>query len=306
MRRMAIDTNLDHLSDDALLAELSACCVAGRKLDVDVLVYLMGIEERRIHLLRACSSMWDFCRRKLGFSGGQTYRRLACARLARRYPFLLGLLQNGFTHMSTLAQIHLFVGDDNVHALVADTAGKSRDEVDRILADRFGLRKKAKVPRGTLEIDAELEELMTRARELTSHAIPDGDRLKMAKRAFRLLIADEERRQRARAERPRPAPLLPTKSIPRASTRAMFEKHGEQCCYVDPKTGERCPSRLFIQRDHRRMRCRGGGHGPENLLPLCGPHNRLLAELALGRDYVGGRIRFRQRKQKDANEPPID
>ena len=121
----------------------------------------------------------------------------------------------------------------------------------------------------------------------------------MAKRAFRLLIADEERRTRARAERPRPAPVVTTKNIPRASTRAMFEKHGEQCAYVDPKTGERCPSRVFIQREHRRMRCRGGGHEATNLEPMCGPHDRLLPELALGRGFVERRVDFRQRQRKE-------
>jgi hypothetical protein len=248
---------LDHLSDDALLAQLTACCVLGRKVDARVISYLIEVEERRIHLLRACSSMWDFATRKLGFSGGQAYRRIACARLVKRYPFILPLIENGFTHMSTLAQIHLFVGDDNVHALVADTAGKSRDAIDQILAERFGVRRKEKQERGVVYTDEELEGLIERARELTSHVIPDGDRLKMAKRAFRLLIADEERRTRATAERPRPAPpatSVATKSISRASTRAMFERHGEQCCYVDPKSGERCPSRVFIERDHRRMR----------------------------------------------------
>ena len=93
MRRM----KLDHLSDDALLAELMACCATGRDNDARILVFLMEIEERRIHLLRACSSMWDFCRRKLGLSGGQAFRRIAAARLAKRYPFILPLVERGVT-----------------------------------------------------------------------------------------------------------------------------------------------------------------------------------------------------------------
>jgi hypothetical protein len=281
---------LEQLSDDALVNELAACCVAGRKLDARVIRFLGEVEERSIHLLRACSSMWDFCRRKLGLSGGQAHRRLAAARLARQYPFIVPLVERGVVHMSTLAQIHVFVTDDNVHAIIADTAGKTRDEVDRVLEQRFGIRRKKRQGRGTIETDDELEALIERARELTSHAIPDGDRLKIAKRAFRVFITEAEKKVRAKAERPRVAPAQTSKSIPRASTRAMFETHGEQCCYVDEKTGERCPSRMFIQRDHRLMRARGGTHDPKNLRPMCGPHNRLLARLALGREYVDGRI----------------
>jgi len=230
---------LDHLSDDALLAELTACCVAGRKNDVRVVAFLIAIEERGIHLLRACSSMFDFCQRKLGMSGGQAWRRIASARLAKKYPFILPLLESGLTHLSTLAQIKVFVTDENVHALVADTAGKTRDQVDRILADRFGLPERPKQTRGVLPIDDELEALMERARELTSHAVPDGDRLVLAKRAFRTYIAELEKKQRAKAKRPRPAPAQPTKSIPRASS---FNGTIGECA----RMAERMTPRIFV------------------------------------------------------------
>lgn len=44
------------------------------------------------------------------------------------------------------------------------------------------------------------------------------------------------------------------------------------------------------------MRCHGGEDDAKNLRPMCAPHNLLLAEQALGRDYVQSRIRSRQRK----------
>jgi hypothetical protein len=286
--------NADQLSDDALCAELEACVAVGRENDVRVLVYLMAVEERGLYLQRACSSMYDFCKRKLRFSDGQTYRRLMSARLAKRYPFLLPLIASGATHMSTLAQIKRFVTADNVHSLVAETAGKNRDEVDRVLARRFGVERTPLSSRGMILIDEELEGLIQRSFELECHAVPDGDRLKLAKRAFRSLIARAEKNKRATAERPRPAPTNPTKTIPRASTRAMFEKHGDQCSFVDPSTGERCGSRIFIQRNHRRMRVHGGTHDADNLDPHCGPHNRFLAALALGRERIQRAIRLRQ------------
>lgn len=290
-----------NLSDDALFAELEACVVAGRKNDVRVLVYLMEVEARGIHLLRAYSSMHDLCKRKLLLSDGQAHRRLATARLARQYPFLLPLLERGVVHMSTLAQIRSFVTPDNVHSLVADTAGKSRDEVDRLLAHRFGLTRVVMTSRGVIVVDEELDALIQRAFELESHAVPDGNRQKLAKRAFRALIAEAEKKQRAKVDRPRPGPKGITKTIPRASTRAMFAKHGEQCSYVDPTTGARCPSRAFIQRNHRHMRVHGGGHEPENLEPLCGPHNRLLAALVLGRARVSSTLEPKARGSPGCN-----
>jgi hypothetical protein len=298
-------TGPQHLSDDALLAELTALCVAGRRNDARILVFLIQVEERRLYLLRACSSMYDFCRRKLGLSDGQACRRIAAARLVKRFPFILPLVARGEVHLCTLAQIRPFATGDNVHALIADTMGKTRDQVDRVLAHRFGLVRREWLSRGVLVIDEELEVLMQRGFELASHAVPDGDRLKLAKRAFRTFIEEEEKKRRAATERPRPGPAKPTKTIPRASTRAMFERHGEQCCYVDATTGERCPSRVYIQRDHRRMRVHGGTHDPENLQPMCGPHNRFLAALALGRTRIERAIRHRQqRRETDEDGPP--
>lgn len=292
---------VEHLSDDDLVAELHASVVAGRENDARMLLYLIEVEARGIYLARACSSMYDYCQRELGMSGGQAHRRIAAARLAKDHPFVLPLVARGMTHLSTLAQIRTFVNDDNVHSLVADTAGKNRDEVDWYLAERFNLRKSGKRSRGVIAVDDELDGLIKRAFELECHAVPDGDRQKLAKRAFRALIADAEKRARAKTERPRPAPPRPTKRISRASTRAMFSKHGEQCCYVDPTNGERCQSRVFIQRNHIRMRAHGGGNEAENLNAMCGPHNRYLAALALGRSRIERAIRLRQQRQ-----PPSD
>lgn len=299
-----LPTQAEHLPDDVLLAELHACAVLARENDARMLVFLGEVEHRGIYLLRACSSMYDYCKRKLLMSDGQAYRRIAAARLVRRYPFLTALIARGVTHISTLAQIHTFVSDENVHALVADTAGKSRDEVDRVLGERFGLSRRPLSPKGVIVIDDELAGLIQRAFELECHAVPDGDRLKLAKRAFRALIAASEKRTRGKAARPRPARTEATSDISRESRRVMYETHGEQCSYVDETTGDRCGSRVFVQPDHIKMRVHGGSHAAVNLKPMCGPHNRLLAVLALGRERIQRAIRLRQRRSSDGEEPP--
>lgn len=296
---------LAHLSDDAVLEALEACVVLARQNDGHIVTFLIEIETRRIHLAEAFSSMYDFCKRRLKFSDGQTHRRLAAARLVRQYPFILPLLVEGVTHMSTLAHIKPFVTDQNVHALIADTAGKNRDEVDRILATRFGFDRTFTMSRGVIVIDAPLERLIQRAFELDCHAVPDGDRLELTKRAYRTHIAEAEKKRRAKADRPRPPPTEPTINIPRASTREMFEKQGEQCSYVS-STGERCPSRVFIQRNHRVMRVHGGTHEATNIEPVCGPHNRYLALLALGRERIERAIRLRQRRRPPPDDEPPD
>ena len=143
---------------------------------------------------------------------------------------------------------------------------------------------------------------MDRSRDLLSHDVPSGDRLQIAKIAYTVLIAHLEKTKRGKTDKPRPAPTEPTKAISRHATRTMFEEHGDQCCYVDERTGARCPSRAYIERDHRDMLVDGGGHDPKNLRPMCHAHNLWLAKQRLGREYVESCIDFRQRKQKKAKD----
>ncbi len=59
---------LAEVSNEQILVELKSFVGAERQSLARVIVYLVEIEERRIHLELACSSMFDFCTRRLGFS----------------------------------------------------------------------------------------------------------------------------------------------------------------------------------------------------------------------------------------------
>ena len=153
----------------------------------------------------------------------------------------------------------------------------NRMHVDLVLKRWFGVEPHPGATRTALPYDEELLSLMDRARELLSHDIPSGDRLQLAKIAFTVLIAHLEKTKRAKTDKPRPAPSKPTKAVPRHASRTMFEEHGDQCCYVDERTGARCPSRAYIEHDHIDMRVHGGSHDPKNLRPFCRAHNLWIA-----------------------------
>ena len=91
---------LNALSDDELVASLRGICVAGRRLDARLIVHLVEVEDRRLHLKAACSSLFDFCVRRLHMSEGAALRRINAARLARRFPSLLGHIEGGTVHLS--------------------------------------------------------------------------------------------------------------------------------------------------------------------------------------------------------------
>src|SRR5687768_11577974 len=93
---------LSDLSDSELVSRLHAICGDGHRWTARLVVHLIEVEERRLHLRAACSSMFDFCLRRLCMSEGAAFRRINAARLVKRFPQLLGQIESGALHLSTL------------------------------------------------------------------------------------------------------------------------------------------------------------------------------------------------------------
>src|SRR5947209_14155981 len=86
---------LASLCNEELLSATRDILRRGCVVEAELLVYLAEIEERRLHLEMACSSMFAFCVTKLGFSEDATYNRLGVARAAREFPAMLDALRSG-------------------------------------------------------------------------------------------------------------------------------------------------------------------------------------------------------------------
>ena len=130
---------LTELSDEALVSQVAALCLEGHRLTARLVVHLIEVEERRLDLKAACTSMFDFCVRRLGMSEGAAFRRINAARLVKRFPGLLARLASGDLHLSTLVLLrpHLMHVDAAQAAeLAAATAGKTQREVEELLARR--------------------------------------------------------------------------------------------------------------------------------------------------------------------------
>jgi hypothetical protein len=83
-----------------------------------LLLYLGEVEERRLHLKDGYPSMHKFCVRKLGMSEGEAARRIRAARLARRYPLVLEVIERGDIHLCALSVIYPYVKDHNHRELI--------------------------------------------------------------------------------------------------------------------------------------------------------------------------------------------
>jgi len=98
----------------------------------------------------------------------------------------------------------------------------------------------------------------------------------------------------------------PGSSIARAARRAVLDRDGLGCCWVDAD-GNRCGGSAWLELDHQHPSGKGGSSAPENLRLLCRAHNRFPAERAYGRDHIERAIRARQQSAKRARpsgQPP--
>lgn len=122
------------LSDDELISQLTSLCLDGRRLTARVIALLVEVEKRRLDAKNACGSMWDFCVERLGMSHGETSRRLNAARLVRRFPQLLGRIERGEIHLSSLKVLGKHLHESNVDALLDVATRKSKSDVQEIVA----------------------------------------------------------------------------------------------------------------------------------------------------------------------------
>jgi hypothetical protein len=85
-----------------------------------------------------------------------------------------------------------------------------------------------------------------------------------------------------------------TRHIPAAVRRAVYERDGGRCGYVDERD-RRCTAREGLEFHHRRPFGHGGGHSVENISLACRAHNAYLAVVDYGRKAMAPHRRSRER-----------
>ena len=126
--------------------------------------------------------------------------------------------------------------------------------------------------------------------------VPDGDLAAIIERAVTEKLERLDARRFAKTKAPR-KDLSETETspssrhIPAAVRRAVSERDGNRCRYVDEQ-GRRCSARDRLEFHHRHPFAVGGDHSPQNIGLLCRAHNRYMAEHDYGKstvNYTGSR-----------------
>jgi 5-methylcytosine-specific restriction endonuclease McrA len=93
-----------------------------------------------------------------------------------------------------------------------------------------------------------------------------------------------------------PMPSPSSRHIPATVRRAVNERDGGRCRYVD-KQGRRCQERNRLEFHHRHPFALGGDHSVENVRLMCRAHNAYLAECDYGSEAM---VRHRDRPGRAA------
>jgi 5-methylcytosine-specific restriction endonuclease McrA len=120
--------------------------------------------------------------------------------------------------------------------------------------------------------------------------VPDGNLAAIIEQAVTEKLERLEARRFARTKTPRKglsetytAPS--SRHIPAAVRRAVLERDGNRCRYVDAK-GRRCSEQHRLEYHHRHPFGFGGDHSPTNIRLICRAHNAYLAEHDYGREAM--------------------
>ncbi len=129
--------SLSHLSDAALLRSLRTTLARERAATADVLAHLAEVDERRLYVPAGYPSLFAYCVGELHLSEDAAAKRIQAARAARRFPALFPALADGRLHLTGVGLLAPYLTAENVEELLAAAAGKSKAEIEQVLAARF-------------------------------------------------------------------------------------------------------------------------------------------------------------------------
>ena len=155
---------------------------------------------------------------------------------------------------------------------------------------------------------AGLHEKLERLRALMRSQVPDGDLGAIIEAAVTEKLERLEARRFAATTRPRKdlstTDTSPSsRRIPAAVRRAVHERDGGRCRYVDA-SGRRCEERHHLEYHHLHPFGLGGDHRPENIRLMCAQHNAYLAEHDYGREAMARFRRSRRTATQGASGTP--
>ncbi len=123
------------MQNHALIVRIKALRAQEARLDVAMLETLAKVFDERLWERMGYPSSHEFCTKYLGMSEDSAWRRRQCADLLQRYSALVRpLIMARKLTQTNLATIHKLVNDANAEQLINEIVGKTKRQVEAIVA----------------------------------------------------------------------------------------------------------------------------------------------------------------------------
>src|SRR5437867_10233610 len=122
------------LCDRDLIDQVKRLAGCERDVTAELIAHLAEVEERGLHHAEGFDSMFLYCRQILLLSEHAAYGRIEAARAARKFPVILEMLAEGTLNLTAVGLLGRHLTRDNYRAVLAEAKGRSKSEVEELLA----------------------------------------------------------------------------------------------------------------------------------------------------------------------------
>jgi hypothetical protein len=125
---------VSQLSNDQLLARVRHLAECERKVTASLIAHLTELDQRRLYLAEGYSSMFAYCTHVLHLSEGAAYRRIEAARMVRKFPIILEMLEQGSVNLTTLNLLAAHLTRENHIEVLEEARHMSKREIEELRA----------------------------------------------------------------------------------------------------------------------------------------------------------------------------
>jgi hypothetical protein len=259
------EIHLARMSNEELHEHLKNRSNEERKLTHHILQLISEVDQRKLYLRMAYSSLFDYLTKELGYSAGSAQRRIDSARLLRQVPNLGNKIEDGSLNLSQMSQVQrtlrLARKHDNTELLpnekeilLEKLQYKSGSETELILAQEFDLpiesQFKQKLQKDCsvrleLTLSKEQMEVLEQAKALLAHALSGGNLVDVIVHLAERYVKQRKGTSTATMAQASPRKDHRDQKSLRISVKKKVLNRDQGCQFKNRQTGKVCGSTYF-------------------------------------------------------------
>jgi hypothetical protein len=126
--------SLARLSDDELTARVKSLAMRELATAACVIAHIAEMDTRDIHLRAGYPRLSDYCMSVLHLSDWEAWNRILAGRVARRFPVLFDMLEEGSIHLTGIKMLAPHLTDENHRSVLESARWKSKLAIGEIVA----------------------------------------------------------------------------------------------------------------------------------------------------------------------------